>query len=639
MMEINLDTTRQKDLYEKACRDMADKIPGWTDEFPSDPAVAVLEHLSYLSDIQNYVLNRVTDRHYLAYCRLLGISPRQLTPAQILALPDPAVPCLRGERFYIGDMPFEVMRTRRAGLPQISQVALEVGNSTHVWQTDRVLALEGTLPCRLTLRLSGMLPAQKTYRFWVSIAPEAGRNAPAKTTTPPVTISAQIWMREQWQAVPCTDQTCGFLQSGFLLITPTEATDTVAFCIHGAWEGVPQLRGVVLEPVALMQQHTRSACMDLTAPFLLPEIWRRKWMLFYFTPCGTGWRQERYTLDSNGQITGWGDQKPEVIRVVAAELGFHALHRVQGVAMEELMLEDAGILPDTLRVMMEEDGIWYDCPVRLPEAGKTLMRGCRWELARQTIRFGDGRDYLPPSPGQALISGCVRTAGSAANGARGVLTSSADAELAVLVVASGGQDAEPPKEAFARAAREQEQPLRAVTCEDYERLAQRTPGLALEQVQAIPKKLLGGTGPGVVLLAKPRAHCAQPTLSPWQQKQISAFLEPYRLLGVPLEIRGPRYCPVRVHAVLQTDEPVPPDKLRGVLLPLTDGVDGTLDFGAEISYTAIYAALCSIGGVRSVRKLELTPLVRGVACAADGSIRPAPDMLPCLDKLDVSQSQ
>ena len=178
-----------------------------------------------------------------------------------------------------------------------------------------------------------------------------------------------------------------------------------------------------------------------------------------------------------------------------------------------------------------------------------------------------------------------------------------------------------------------------MTCEDYERLAQRTPGLALEQVQAIPKKLLGGTGPGVVLLAKPRAHCAQPTLSPWQQKQISAFLEPYRLLGVPLEIRGPRYCPVRVHAVLQTDEPVPPDKLRGVLLPLTDGVDGTLDFGAEISYTAIYAALCSIGGVRSVRKLELTPLVRGVACAADGSIRPAPDMLPCLDKLDVSQSQ
>lgn len=640
MIDIPLDTTRQKDLYEKACRDMASKIPGWTDAFPSDPAVALLEHLSYLSDIQNYILNQVTDAHYLAYCNLLGVTPKRRTPAQILALPDPAVSCQRGERFQISGVPFEVEEEHPAGLPQIAQVVFEAENSICVLQTDRSLALEGNLPCSLLLKLSGMLPVQKTsYRFWVSIIPEAGRNPPAKTTTPPVKIRAQIRTGEQWTDVPCTDETCGFLQSGFVSIIPPEKTDVVALRMHGVWEGVPQLQRVVLEPVALVQQHTRSACMDLTAPFSLPQIWQKQWELFFFTPCENGWQQERYALNRDGQIIGLGDPQPKIIRVVVAEADFHALYTLQGIAMEELVLEEEGLLPETLRVMVEENGLWYDCPVCLSEPGKTLPRGCRWEAHRRAIRFGDGRDYLPPLPGHALITGCILTAGSIANGANGILISDEDIQLTVLDAAHGGQQEESPKEAFARAAREQDQPLRAVTCEDYEMLARRTPGLALEQVQAIPKNMLGGTGPGVVVLAKPRAHGSQPTLSSWQKRQLAAFLEPYRLLGVPLEIRGPRYCPIRVQVVLQTAEPIAQEKLRSVLLPLTDGVDGALEFGTEISYTALYTALCSINGVRSVRKLELTPLARGIVRASDGSIRPAPDMLPCLAELDIVQSQ
>lgn len=640
MIDIPLDSTRQKDLYEKACQDMASKIPGWTDAFPSDPAVALLEHLSYLSDIQNYILDQVTDAHYLAYCNLLGATPRRRMPAQVLALPDPAVPCQCGDRFQISGVPFEVAEAHSPDLPQITQVVFQAGNNTRLLQTGRLLALEENPPCSLHIQLSGPLPAQETpLRFWVSILPEAGRNPPSQETVPPVQIHAQIRIGEQWKTVPCIDETCGFLQSGFVSIIPTETTDAVILCMQGVWEGVPQLQRIVLEPVMLKQQRTRSACMELTAPFSLPHIWQTKRELFFFTPYENGWQQARYTLGRDGQIIGLGDPQPEIIRVVAAEADFHALYQLQGIAMEELVLEEANLLPDTLRVMVEENGRWYDCPVCLPEPGKTFPRGCRWEPQRHAIRFGDGRDYLPPSPGRALICGCILSIGNMANGAKGTLIGDEGAQLTVLNAACGGQNEESPKEAFDRAAREQEQPLRAVTCEDYERLARRTPGLALEQVQAIPKAMLGRADPGIVLLAKPCAHCEQPTLTPWQKRQLAAFLEPYRLLGVPLEIRGPRYCPIRVQAVLQTVEPLAQEKLRSVLLPLTDGVHGRLDFGAEISYTALYTALCSIDSVRSVRKLELIPLARGIVRASDGSIRPSPDMLPYLAELDIVQSQ
>lgn len=638
MKSIDLDTTRQQNLYTRACQDMASKLPGWTDDFPSDPAVAVLEHLTYLSDIQNYVLNQVEDAHYLAYCKLLGMSPRKLTPARLLALPDPTVSCRWGERFYIDGIPFEVTKAPPPDLPQVCQVSVTTAHGTQILSPDAPLRLEGSLPGQLTLWLSEPLSARSLWAFWFSILPDKDRNPPSPETSPPVTLQVSLPCSPQ-QSVPCTDGTCGFLQSGFVTFPLSEETDTVIFQLAGDWEGQRELSCVVPEPVELTQQHTRSAHMDLTAPFSVPPSWRGKREFFYFIPCVEGWIQTAFCLDSDGHVSGWTDAPPNIIRVVAVEPGFQAFYSLQGIAMEALSIQEEGLWPDALQVMVEEDGVWYDSPVCPPVEGKTLPRGCCWDAKSQAIRFGDGRDYLPPPPGQALITDCVLTVGSVANGAVGPLVDEEGAALTALTPAQGGQDAEPPRATFLRAAREQDEPQRAVTCRDYELLARRTPGLALEQVRAVPKRTLGGTGPGVVLLAKPSSHQPQPTLTPWQQKQLSAFLTPCRMLGVPLEVRGPRYCPLRVQVTVLAAEPVARDDLYQAALPLTDGVDGPLDFGAEVSYTALYAALGGVANVRSVRKLELTALTADVTHLQDGSIRPAPDMLPYLAEFDVSQSQ
>ena len=66
MYSLNLDTTNQQELYERACARMAQIIPGWSDAIPSDPAVVLLELISYLSTLQNREINTLRERHYLA---------------------------------------------------------------------------------------------------------------------------------------------------------------------------------------------------------------------------------------------------------------------------------------------------------------------------------------------------------------------------------------------------------------------------------------------------------------------------------------------------------------------------------------------------------------------------------------------
>lgn len=103
-------------------------------------------------------------------------------------------------------------------------------------------------------------------------------------------------------------------------------------------------------------------------------------------------------------------------------------------------------------------------------------------------------------------------------------------------------------------------------------------------------------------------------------------------------IHSPRYLPFEVTASLQVSEPIAEQVIRETVLALADGVSGPLDFGAEVSYTALYAALGALDSVVAVTSLELRPLSSGVRRSQDGSVRLKPDMLPYLKSLRVTQS-
>ena len=636
MYSLNLNPTGQEELYERACGRMAQLLPGWSDAIPSDPATAVLELASYLSHMQNREINTLRAGHYLAYLKLLGRAPGKLAPACMLAVPGGSAMPWPGMRFDLDGVPFETVGVSYTGPCRVKEVSLTQGGCRRVLRADAPLILTHETPAALEITLSVPLPPGVPVQLWLELQPEPDRTAPEAWTAPPVRLLAQIGTGGPRRSVPCRDGTCGLLRSGSVTFTPPVPFDTLCLGLEGVIEGEPRISAAALYPVVLEQRRTRSQCLDLKAPFHLPPGWGENCALRFFSPQNGGWREEDHLFIREGLIRSLSGCPPEVVRAVAWEADFPALYSLRELPMETIRLEEHGILPGSLRLMVEEDGLWYDCPICRPEQGLTLPRGCRWDETGQVLRFGDGRDFRVPREGRLLVTGCVCTLGTRGNGAGGLLVRDG-VILRSLASASGGQDREDGKTAFFRAARELERPARAVSLADYEALALCTPGLALDRVRAVPAARLGRAGPGVVVLAKPRSAAPLPPLTRWQSEQLSAWLERFRMIGVPVEVRGPRYCPVAVTLRIQSGGPVSQPALRAAAFQHTDGVTGPLDFGAELAYTTLFSALSAVPGVGTVRALELRALSGCGHRTQEGGIRLEADALPYLDRFQVTE--
>ncbi len=633
MYSLNLDTTDQRQLYERACARMARLVPGWSDAIPSDPAVVLLELASYLSNAQNREINTLRERHYLAFLGLIGGAPRQLLPARLPAAPVQGGPPWVGQRFEIDGVPFEVTDAPDREC-RVLELSLVQGARRTVLRGDAPLAIADSGPFELEAAFDTKLPSGLPARLWLELQPEPGRNPPDGETPPPVTLLAALWDGGAWRDVPCRDDTCGLLQSGYVTLTPPVASNRLRLRVEGELEGEPRISAAALHPVTLEQRRTRSQCVQLEPPYPLPRDWVGNRLLRFFLPCGGGWREDTALFVRDGHVCGLSGEAPRSIRAVALEPDFRALHTLRELPGEEIPLEDDGILPGSLRLMVEEDGVWYDCPVCSPEDGRTLPRGCRWNASRKAFRFGDGRDFRIPAAGRVLVTGCACTLGAAGNGAGGPMERNGISLLS-LCPAAGGEDGEDGETAFFRTAKEQEVPARAVSLSDYEVLAMRAPGLALDRVKALPAARLGKAGAGVAVVAKPRARTPLPPLTRWQQKRLAGWLERFRLIGVPVEVRSPRYCPVEVRLRVRCSGPAAEQSLRAAAVQLTDGVTGPLDFGAELSYTTLFSALSAVPGVRAVSALELRALSHGGRRTQEGGIQLDADTLSYLERFEL----
>lgn len=635
MMPIDLNPTSQKQLYEQACRRMTEMIPGWTDNIPSDPAVAILELACCLSDMQNNKWNQVGPDHYRAYLKLLGGAPQKLTPAALLARPLGESQPYLGQRFWVDGVSYEVVEKRRTA-GEICSVLAECDAMWTKWVPESTLCLDGET-VRLELAFTCELPKQVPIRIWCGLATDPDRVPPDSETPPPIALLAQGYDGAVWRDIAMEDGTCGLLQSGYWRLTSQFPFTALRVAVQGHLEGCPVIQQLVLEPARLEQRQTRSQAVNLPAPFRLPEGWVGNQVLRYFLPAdGGGWREASALFAHNGLVAGWTGGAPEVIRVVSAEPDFAFEYSIRPIAGEEIVLGEEGILPESLGLMVQEEGVWYDCPIREPNPDETLNRGCRWDGERRALCFGDGRDYRVPAGGTLLVSACATTLGSAGNGAAGVLSQDSTRLLA-LSPAAGGCDKEPEKEAFYRTVKEQAQPLRAVTLEDYEMLARKTPGLALGQIHAVAYRTQGKKRAGVTVLARPLSQEPLPLLTPWQTQRLQTWLEQFRMIGVPVSIQSPRYVPLSVTVSVRVSEPIDSQLIRAAVMELADGVTGHVPFGAEVSYTALLAALGALGDVIAVTALELHPLSGGVRRTQDGGIRLQPDMLPYLKELQVTQ--
>ena len=69
----NLDDRRFEDLVEEGRRRIAQSCPEWTDLSASDPGIVLLEAFAYLTDILLYRLNRLPEKAYITFLRMIGV--------------------------------------------------------------------------------------------------------------------------------------------------------------------------------------------------------------------------------------------------------------------------------------------------------------------------------------------------------------------------------------------------------------------------------------------------------------------------------------------------------------------------------------------------------------------------------------
>jgi Baseplate J-like protein len=78
-----LDDRRWNDLVKEAKAYLKDKTESWTDFSPSDPGVVLVELFAYLTELMIYRLNRVPEKAYYEYLRLIGLAVRPPAAASV----------------------------------------------------------------------------------------------------------------------------------------------------------------------------------------------------------------------------------------------------------------------------------------------------------------------------------------------------------------------------------------------------------------------------------------------------------------------------------------------------------------------------------------------------------------------------
>ena len=100
----NLDDRNFKQLVDEAKLIIASKCPQWTDLTPGDPGIVLLELFAHLTETMIYRLNRLPEKAYVEFLRLIGVKL------------NPPVAASVGLRFTLSktqDKPIEIPRGTR----------------------------------------------------------------------------------------------------------------------------------------------------------------------------------------------------------------------------------------------------------------------------------------------------------------------------------------------------------------------------------------------------------------------------------------------------------------------------------------------------------------------------------------------
>ena len=598
----NLDDKTFEELVEEVKKLIPIYAPGWTDHNVHDPGITFIELFAWLAEMQIYRLNRVPDRSYRKFLKLMGIP--KLKPARAAEV----------------DLTFSLRTQQPSPVPAGTQVAAKdpISGEDIIFESRVNLSV-------VDAELKEILSHPKSRKFIKNT--EANRNENvyyyAFRNMPETGDELYLGFNKS-----LTDQevTLAFyLYEGELSRTSRydeenpevypSATLSWEYYIGGNWEDEKNWKRL-----EIIKDETRYLTRSDKIWFKIKEEMGQT---------GIGNANNLFWLRC--KIDAGGYEIPPKIDFIR----LNTVSAIQSVTLDEYKFSSTG-LPDfyvnlgytpvvdkTLKVKEEDSWIeWSE--VDDFDASNPGDRHYTVDLGSGQVTFGDGINGKIPPEGKDNIIISYRVGGGVRGnvGAHTICTminEQLDQKVTVdnIKAASGGEEAETLEEAIIRVKKDLKTVYRAVTSADYEHLAKNTPGLRIARAKAVPRyhPSQDNEVPGIVtIIVVPHSPYDNPKPSEGFLKTVYRHLDKHRLLTTELFVIPPEYIEVTVKATVVLKPKSEPsrvkedvkEELRNFLNPITGGVDRTgWPFGRSVYRSELYEIIDRVEGVDYVKFLNL----------------------------------
>ena len=684
--DILLDNENYDEIIERAKNMIVSMYPEWTDFNYHDPGVTMLELFSWLKESQQYYLNKIGPENRQKYLKLMGIFRRHKSPARtdVTLLYDEDILVTAGTRFYAGDLPFEAGKDtciasarliccaaeRNGDISLTGRNELSFGGNLRIMPFRREDPSDGAF----YLGFDKSLPAETDCEFFITVRDDGGvpRNPVNEGDgfIPLTDMEAEYFDGVLWQKAEIVrDTTYAFLLSGRITVRLPGKMESCSLrgeeaCFlrfritDGIYDTQPYIESIASGYVTLLQQDTKALCTDFPASASVTQTSELaltgKTRLFLRGEDGLFTEVSEYAKeidDETGAVrySGMDLSGCTGIRAVNFQNDFYtdgAFGTGSGLPYQEYDLDSADIDYDSFSLMTEMPGTGgrYAEWTRVRDFARSSPADLHYILDSEkgVLRFGDCIRGSAPE-GKILITGYKLTAGAAGNIAKNKITRLSGFDADTLRVfnsrpASGGRDEETMSECLARAHALLQSTETMVSAADCEARIRSTPGLRIEKCQTVnmntgvsPKKYADIL---TTVVVKPYAENGRGVPSGRYIENILKYTDRYRLLGTGLQIIAPDYADITVFADIHVSfgstnaRKLISDAVSAYFASVKD------HFGAQISYSALYAALDRLECVRSINTLTVDASGSDVTRTREGDLILAPNVTAVLADAD-----
>jgi predicted phage baseplate assembly protein len=602
----NLDDRSFQDLVDEAKRLIPTYCPEWTNHNLTDPGVALIELFAWMTELSLFRLNQVPDKFYTHMLNMMGFEPFPATAARadltfwLVDVVDEPVAVPAGTQVSTsGDVGPAHVFTTLSDLwitqPQLTAALVSPGLESYVDVWDALRLPNQAVVCfprqpttpgdRFYLGFEGSL-AGNAIRMQVAANVEGIGVIPSR---PP--LRWEVWQGAGW--IPCTvyrDTTGGLNRDGQITLLVPPAHEPLTLGGQRAF----WLRARVLEPEPGQPTYRAS-----------PQI--RQIRVDSIGGSVTAEHSDRASREVLGTSSGKPDQTFQVGNVpVLPRAHNEVIEVVTGDAATE----------------------WQEVP-DFVESGPDDLHYV-WNSTTGEVRFGplirypDGstrqHGAVPREGSLVAATGYRYGGGAAGNVGPATLTNMRTSlpyvdRVENIFSAIGGVDAESVDNAKRRGPHSLRAGGRAVTAEDFERLAAEADP-AIARVRCLPPEQ---TGRPIRLLLVP--HVNRPgellqlddfALTDGMVARVTGHLDERRILGTAIEIGTPYYKGVTIAALVTARPGRPASLVRERTLavlyrylnPLTGGPHGTgWPFDADLNSANVFQLLEAVEGVERVEEV------------------------------------